>query len=116
MTCDLCGGVLHSFRETEVFPYGSGADRVLLRATVTAYVCQDCAFQFTSSTAEAARQAAVDAFLIYERTGMWHMSRSGTRRRRLRRKWRAQTIWMRADKLKPLVFPRFRKGGAWTNP
>jgi hypothetical protein len=95
--------------ETQIFPYGSGRDAVRLRALVPVFTCRSCGCQMTGPEAEAIRQAAVFAFLIAERDRPWPRMRSSWRRQRLRRRWRAVTVYLRAGRDNPSFFRKFRK-------
>lgn len=95
--------------ETEIFPYGAGRDAVRLKALVPVLTCRSCGCQVTSFEAEALRQAAVNRFLIAERDNAWPFRRSSMRRRRLRGRWRAVTLYLRAGRPKPLRPVAFRR-------
>ena len=60
VTCALCGGG-HLSRRTEIdrFPYGIGAEPVILEVAVEVLHCEDCQFEFTGPAAEEARHETV---------------------------------------------------------
>ena len=80
--------------EPRIFLYGA----VRLKALVPVLTCRSCGCQVTNHEAEASRQAAVNRFLILERDRPWPRMRSSSRRRRLRIRWRAVTIYLRAGR------------------
>ena len=60
ITCAACGGSNLSRRmELDEFEYGAGESAVSLSANVVVHTCNDCDFEFTGPSAEAARHQAV---------------------------------------------------------
>ena len=58
--CIECGGTRVVERSAQqTFPYGSAGEQVLLTASMPAFTCLDCGFEYFDETGEAARHAAV---------------------------------------------------------
>jgi hypothetical protein len=47
----------------QVFQYGSGKGAVALKARMPVFTCQECGFEYTDERGDAARSAAVFAYL-----------------------------------------------------
>ena len=64
LRCPNCGhDELASRNEIERFDYGSGEDRVELKANVTVYTCKKCGLEFLDDSSEDARAQAISAHL-----------------------------------------------------
>ena len=60
LRCASCGAPsVVTEMVVEEFPYGTGEDRVQLKATVPMRTCRDCNFRFTDHHAETARHETV---------------------------------------------------------